>query len=120
MQASCLHVALDQIVEPRLVDGNVAVSKVCNLFLVDVDTGHVDANLGEACARNKTYISRTNNRYIHFISFFTVLPIKRNANTLFFPIAQLAPSAARMMKKAKNADTITDGINVSPSIRIGS
>src|SRR5690606_16696544 len=57
-QPAGLVVALDQVVEARLVDRADAVVQFLDLPGVDVEAGHVVARAGEAGARDQTDVTR--------------------------------------------------------------
>ena len=58
-------VALDELVQARLVDRHPAFPQPCDLRGVDVDAGHRRAEFGEARPGDETDVPRPNHRYVH-------------------------------------------------------
>jgi len=65
LQAAGLHVALDVVVEPRLVDRHFAVVQALDLVLVDVHAHDVVARLRHAGAGDQADVARAENRQSH-------------------------------------------------------
>ena len=59
------NVALDHGFETRFVYRYPAALQQCNFFGVDVQTQHIVAEFGQACARHQTYVTGTDNGYFH-------------------------------------------------------
>ena len=62
-QAACLNGVLYDIVETRLIDGNLAILELFNFALVHVHTEDVVANIRQASTSNQANITGSNNRY---------------------------------------------------------
>ena len=65
LEAPGREVALQQVVQPRLVDRRLAALEHLDLALVDVDAQHVVADLGEARARDQADVAGTENGETH-------------------------------------------------------
>lgn len=57
MKAASGDIAVDQLLESGLVNGNFALDELLDFFGVVVDANDVMANLGKASARDETDIS---------------------------------------------------------------
>ena len=67
-EASGLHIAFDQRIEPRFVDRHDSVVQAVDLALILVDADHVVAEIGEASARDEADIARANHCDFHVIN----------------------------------------------------
>ena len=59
------HVAVDHVVQTRLVDGYRTIDEAVDLLAVPVNTGHINTQVGKARAAYQTDISCTNYRNVH-------------------------------------------------------
>ncbi len=55
------NVALDELLQSRLVDGHDALLEFLDFLFVNVQTDHLVAQVGEACACYQTHVSRSDN-----------------------------------------------------------
>src|SRR5579875_74061 len=60
VQAVSAHVALDDLLQARLVDGKNALFQALDLFGKDIDAGHAITHIGEACTRDQANIPGAN------------------------------------------------------------
>jgi len=67
-QAARRAVARDHFLQARLVDRHAAVVQHVDLRLVDVETEHVVADVGETGARDQTYVTAADDSEIHDVS----------------------------------------------------
>jgi hypothetical protein len=61
------HVALDDFLEAGLVDRNASVVEHLDLLRVQIETDHMVAHLGQAGARHKTHVTRSDDRHLHLL-----------------------------------------------------
>ncbi len=66
MEASGLYITTHKLPEPRLVDRYLTGIKPRYLFCIYVDTCHINPHLGKTCSRDKTDITCSDYRYIHY------------------------------------------------------
>src|SRR5262245_18813489 len=65
-QTAGLRVFSNELFKPRLVNGHYAVLEPFNFLLVDIDTRDIDAELSKTGTRYEAYITRTDNRDMHW------------------------------------------------------
>jgi len=58
-------VALDHLGQARLIDGQFPLAKPFDLFLIDIQAGHLIAQIGKASACYEAYITNPDNTDIH-------------------------------------------------------
>jgi hypothetical protein len=74
LQPSSGDVALDEIIQARLVDGHYAFFQLGDFFLADIDAGDVGAEFREAGAGDEADIAGADHDYVHgVISWFRLL-----------------------------------------------
>jgi hypothetical protein len=64
-QASGFRIALDDLVQPRLVDRNFAFPEHVDLARIDIDTQHLIARIGKARAGDQAHVTGAKNRNFH-------------------------------------------------------
>ena len=69
MQSPFAEVTQHHLVQPGLIDGHFAFLQTLDLFLIDVDTSHVNAHFGKTGAGNQSDISCPHNCNLHCLSF---------------------------------------------------
>ena len=65
MQALGSDIAVEKVLEARLVNGNFSGAELLDFFCVVIDANHIVADFGEASARDETDISGSNNTEFH-------------------------------------------------------
>src|SRR5690348_4821588 len=60
MQAACAHVALDHLLQARLINRQNALLQALDFFRNNINAGHAVAHIGEARASNEADIASTN------------------------------------------------------------
>ena len=68
LDAAGFRVALDQRIEPGLVNGDLAAIQTLDLACVDVDTNDMIARIGQAGARDEAHVAGAENGYTHSVS----------------------------------------------------
>ena len=63
--ATRLQVLLEQVVEPRFIDGRLTPFEHVDLPLIDIDAEDMIAHFSEAYARDQTNITGAENRQAH-------------------------------------------------------
>ena len=65
LEAAGLGIALDDGVEPRLMDGNVTTVQALDFTGIDIDTDHMVARICETSPGNQTDVTGAENRDTH-------------------------------------------------------
>jgi len=65
MQPTCLNVAMDQRLEPGLVDRHAAALQELDLACIDIDAQHVVADFGETRPGDEPDVARTDHGDLH-------------------------------------------------------
>ena len=65
MHAASLNVSLQELVEPWLVDRNLATLEPGEVLFIRIDAGNVPAKIGKAGCRDKADITSANHAYFH-------------------------------------------------------
>src|SRR6202011_2327038 len=78
-QPASRNIAVNDLLEAGLVNGNIAALKAFDLSLVVIDADDIMADIRETSARNKTDISGANDRNIHSNTF-----IETSLSHIFF------------------------------------
>ena len=68
-QQAFAHVVVNHVFKTRFPYREYAVVEVVNLFAVDVEARYADTHFGETSSRNKSYVARSNNCYLHLFVF---------------------------------------------------
>ncbi len=66
-QTAGLRIALDESVEARFVNRDLAAAKALNLARVHIDANHVIARVSETSSSDEAYITRAENRNAHLV-----------------------------------------------------